>query len=367
MSITLDKAAGDVTTHEHVPAGLQVSGLTHAFGERTVVRDVSFSVPHGGVHSLLGPSGCGKTTTLRLIAGLETVQHGQIRIDDAMVAGDVFCIPPENRQVGLMFQDFALFPHLRVEDNIGFGLRRLPAAERARRVRELLDRVGLSDRARDYPRTLSGGEQQRVALARALAPSPRLMLLDEPFSALDAHLREQLRDEVMGILRREGTPTLMVTHDADEALRLSDRVHVMQHGRIVQSDNPAGLFANPANAFVAGFFGPINRFKSWVVEGAVDTPLGKLPAANIAHGRAVDVVIRPEALRPCANAKSGDVSVRVGAIRDMGMVRLLDLELPGGVPLIAREYGAAACCAHPGATVGVELDRRHCFVFEASQ
>ncbi len=259
--------------------GLEVEALRHAYGERTVLREVDLSLAPGEVHCLVGPSGCGKTTMLRLIAGLEPVQSGRIVIDGEVVAEPGYASAPEARRVGLMFQDFALFPHLRVLDNVAFGLRGLDHRARRRRALELLAQVELDAHADSYPHMLSGGEQQRVALARALAPKPRLMLLDEPFSSLDAMLRAHVRDDAIALLRTAGTPVLMVTHDADEAVRVADRIHVMQDGRMLQHGTPAELYAHPANPFVAGFFGPLNRYKGWVVGGAGQH------AARAARGR----------------------------------------------------------------------------------
>jgi iron(III) transport system ATP-binding protein len=224
-----------------LPQDLTVEQLSHAYGSRLVVREVSLSLPPGEVHCLVGPSGCGKTTILRLIAGLETLQGGRIAIGSELLAAPGRGLPPEERRIGLMFQDFALFPHLRVLDNVAFGLRGMSGRERRKRAQELLAQVDMSGHAASFPYMLSGGEQQRVALARALAPRPRLMLLDEPFSSLDATLREQVREDCIAILRASATPVLMVTHDADEAVRVADRIHVMQEGRILQSGSPAEL------------------------------------------------------------------------------------------------------------------------------
>jgi len=274
-------------------AGLTVEGLRHAYGQRLVLQDVGLSLSPGEVHCLVGPSGCGKTTILRLIAGLEPIQGGRIAIDGEVVAEPGYACAPEARRVGLMFQDFALFPHLRVIDNVAFGLRGLDGRARRRRAEELLAQVDLGGHAQSYPHMLSGGEQQRVALARALAPRPRLMLLDEPFSSLDATLREQVREDAIAVLRRAGTPVLMVTHEAEEAVRIADQIHVMLDGRIIQSGTPAQLYARPASPFVASFFGPLNRFKGWVVAGMVSTPLGSLEVAELPDGTPVEIVLNP--------------------------------------------------------------------------
>ncbi len=345
------------------PAGLEVEGLCHAYGKRTVLREVSLGLGPGEVHCLVGPSGCGKTTILRLIAGLEPVQKGRILIAGEVVAEPGYARAPEMRRVGLMFQDFALFPHLRVLDNVAFGLRGLDSRARRHRAFELLAQVDLDAHADSYPHMLSGGEQQRVALARALAPKPRLMLLDEPFSSLDATLRTHVRDDAIALLRAAGTPVLMVTHDADEAVRVADRIHVMQDGRVLQHGTPAELYAHPASPFVAGFFGPLNRYKGWVVGGLVSTPLGPLEAADLADGTPVDVLIRPEGLRLLRDGGAAPCRFPVRRIRDLGTNRVLELELPDGPPLIVRMTSIADFCA--GDVVAVVVDPRQVYIYRA--
>jgi iron(III) transport system ATP-binding protein len=349
---------------EPVPAsGLWVHGLRHAYGQRRVVENVGLVVLPGEVHCLVGPSGCGKTTILRLIAGLEPLQGGRIVIDGGVVAEPGYALAPEGRRVGLMFQDFALFPHLSVLDNVAFGLRGLAGKGRKRRARELLAQVDMSGHAESYPHMLSGGEQQRVALARALAPRPRLMLLDEPFSSLDATLREQVREDAIAVLRRAGTPVLMVTHEADEAVRVADQIHVMLDGRIVQSGTPAQLYTRPASPFVASFFGPLNRFKGWVVGGTVSTPLGPIEGSELPDGTPVDVLIRPEAVRLLWDGGASPTRFRVQRIRDLGTNRLLHLELPGGPPLSVRLTSGAEFAE--GDTVAVEVDPSQVYVYRS--
>jgi len=344
--------------------GLQVEDLSHAYGERTVVRHVTIDLPPGEVHCLVGPSGCGKTTILRLIAGLEALQSGRIVIDGHVVAEPGTALPPEARRVGLMFQDFALFPHLRVLDNVAFGLKGHGGRDRRRRAQELLAQVDMAGHAESFPHMLSGGEQQRVALARALAPRPRLMLLDEPFSSLDATLREHVREDAIAILRAAGTPVLMVTHDADEAVRVADRIHVMQDGSILQSGSPAELYARPANPFVAGFFGPLNRFKGWVLEGKVSTPLGPVGARRLEDGSAVDVLIRPEALRLFKDQGEDGPRFCVRRIRDLGTNRVLELQVPDGPILTVRMTSSADF--ETGDEVAVEVDPHQVYVYPAA-
>ncbi|AKC88421.1 hypothetical protein WQ53_13950 [Pseudoxanthomonas suwonensis] len=253
-----------------------------AGGRRTVVEALSLRLPRGGIGCLLGPSGCGKTTVLRAIAGFEPLQAGRIVLDGRTVAGDGVDLPPERRRVGVMFQDYALFPHLDVAGNVGFGLRRLARDARAQRVRAMLELVGLATLAGRYPHELSGGQQQRVALARALAPAPDLLLLDEPFSNLDIHTRERLAGEVRGLLKATGTTALLVTHDQAEAFAMADGIGVMDRGRLLQWGDAATLYRTPADRMVAGFVG----------RGAL------VPAQTLGLPGTGDVLLRPEHLRP---------------------------------------------------------------------
>jgi iron(III) transport system ATP-binding protein len=344
--------------------GLLVDQLSHRFAGRLVVDRLSLAVGPGEVHCLVGPSGCGKTTTLRLVAGLEALQAGCIALNGRVLADPGGALPPERRKVGLMFQDFALFPHLRVGENVAFGLSGRDRAGRERRVAELLAAVNMGAYARAYPHTLSGGEQQRVALARALAPEPELMLLDEAFSALDTSLRAQVRDETLGLLRDAGTPTLLVTHDAEEAIRVGDRIHAMLAGRIVQSGTPAELYAAPVDPFVAGFFGPVNRFRGRVSQGTVQTPLGRAEAAGLGDGTAAEAIVRPEALTVRRPGTGGGTRARVLLKRDLGPVHVLRLGLADGSSVKVRQAGQTEAAV--GDEVEIDLDPRHLFVYPAA-
>jgi iron(III) transport system ATP-binding protein len=256
------------------------------------VDGLSLRVAEGEILALLGPSGCGKTTTLRLIAGLETPDSGTITLRGRSVAGPGHAVPPEERGVGIVFQDYALFPHLTVGDNVGFGLAR---AARRDRVAEVIDLVGLGGLAARYPHELSGGQQQRVALARALAPAPAVMLLDEPFSNLDADLRAQMRDEVERILRSSATTAIFVTHDQEEAFTLADRVGVLRAGSVEQLATPSQIYHRPATRFVASFVGAAD-FLPGVVSGlGIVTEVGTFAnVEQLALGGRVDVMIRPD-------------------------------------------------------------------------
>ena len=280
-----------------------MSGAIHLHGVQkayprgpVAVANLTLEVPEGRLLALLGPSGCGKTTTLRLIAGLERPDTGEVWIAGRQVAGGNTWVPPEQRQVGLVFQDGALFPHLTVAENIGFALASWPRDTRTRRVAQLLDLVGLGGLEPRYPHQLSGGQQQRVALARALAPHPTVVLLDEPFANLDATLRAELREEVAQILRAAGTTAVLVTHDQQEALSLADCVALMLDGQVAQSGTPQQLYTRPISRAVATFVGETNWLPGEAAGEQSMSRLGPLHLTMAACGP-VDLLIRPEQIR----------------------------------------------------------------------
>jgi iron(III) transport system ATP-binding protein len=270
---------------------VRAEGVSKQFGPTPAVVDASLCVDRGEVVALLGPSGCGKTTLLRLIAGFETPDAGAVDVAGRRVAGHGTWVPPEKRRVGMMFQDYALFPHLTVAENIGFGVDR---RRRGTRVREVSTRVGLEGLERRYPHELSGGQQQRVALARALAPEPELVLLDEPWSNVDPSLRSSLRDEIVALLRTLDVTTVLVTHDREEAFSIADRIALMRDGTVVQEGSPEVLYLSPASRWTAEFIGAGNFLPGLVHDGLVETPLGAFPANGAAGERAVEVLVRPE-------------------------------------------------------------------------
>ncbi len=279
-----------------LPPRLEIRNLRRRFGARVVVDDVSLMVQPGQVTCLLGPSGCGKSTTLRMIAGVEMQDSGEIYVDGDLICDTVYRVPAERRKIGLMFQDFALFPHLSVADNVAFGLKDTRAAKRAR-VAELLARVNLGWSIDKYPHQLSGGEQQRIALARALAPRPRIMLMDEPFSGLDNRLRDGIRDDTLAVLKEEDTAVLLVTHEPEEAMRMADEIALMRDGRIVQQGAPYNIFNAPVDKQAVAFFSDINVIQS-VSNGALtDTPFGQFLTPGFPDGQSVDVVFRPQHLK----------------------------------------------------------------------
>jgi iron(III) transport system ATP-binding protein len=270
---------------------LELKGLRKQFAHAraAAVERVDLALGEGELLALLGPSGCGKTTTLRMIGGFEVPDAGTIRLEGREIGH----LPPEARGIGFVFQDYALFPHLTVAENLAFGLRHLPLAERAARVAEMLALVGLAGLEGRRPHQLSGGQQQRVALARTLATRPRLILLDEPFSNLDARMRVETRQEVRRLLKETGSAGILVTHDQEEALALADRIAVMDAGRVVQIGTPDEVYRNPATAFVAGFIGRSNILRGTASGMDVQTAFGRLPLSRAATG-AVDLAVRPE-------------------------------------------------------------------------
>ncbi|PIB24343.1 Fe3+/spermidine/putrescine ABC transporter ATP-binding protein [Amylibacter kogurei] len=284
-----------MTQDTNETATLELRDISRRFGSRNVVDGLSLRLHAGQVTCLLGPSGCGKSTTLRIAAGVDQQTTGHVLINGELVSGDGQHLPPESRGIGLMFQDFALFPHLTVAKNVGFGIARDP--NRDVRVRELLGKVGLEDFGDKFPHQLSGGEQQRVALARALAPRPAVMLMDEPFSGLDNRLRDTVRDATLELLKSEGTAVLMVTHEPEEAMRMADQIALMRDGRIVQSGAPYNIYNSPVDRRAAAFFSDINVINGQVHGALTRTPFGDFLTPGIADGKDVEIVIRPQHLR----------------------------------------------------------------------
>ncbi|WP_417259185.1 ABC transporter ATP-binding protein [Celeribacter sp.] len=275
---------------------LEVRNLRREYAGREVVSDVSLKVTRGQVTCLLGPSGCGKSTTLRMIAGVDMQDSGEIYVDGNLVCDTIYRVPPEGRSIGLMFQDFALFPHLSVADNIAFGLKGSKSNKRAR-VEDLLEKIDLTRAIDQFPHELSGGEQQRVALARALAPRPSIMLMDEPFSGLDERLKDEIRDSTLDVLKAEGTAVLLVTHEPDEAMRMADEIALMRDGRIVQQGAPYNIYNAPVDKAAAAFFSDINVIRGKVKNAMVDTAFGAFLCPGRPDDTEVEIVIRPQHLR----------------------------------------------------------------------
>jgi len=344
-----------------MPDGLRMSNVSHDFGSAQVLKDISFDVAPGELVCLLGPSGCGKTTALRIAAGLEKLQQGSVSINDQLVARPGEYLEPEKRGVGMVFQDYALFPHLSVAKNIGFGLRSQNDVERKEAVERALRQVGMADYYNAYPHELSGGQQQRIALARALAPTPRVMLLDEPFSGLDVARRAELRDTTLHVLKNAGIATIMVTHDPEEAMYMADRIIVMNEGQVMQDGTPENLYFSPQNRFVASFFGEVNRFSGTVQSGVIATPLGKVSHDAFADGTKVEVLVRPEGLHVGEAMNGHDVLARVDAVRSLGEISLMHLSLHEGGHVHAR-VPRRLSLVNQG-SVAITLDPDMTFVF----
>jgi iron(III) transport system ATP-binding protein len=349
---------------------LILENVAQSYGRKQVPKDVNISLKAGQIGCLLGPSGCGKTTALRLIAGFERLESGAIYLDGKAVSHPGAQVPPEKRRVGLVFQDFALFPHLTVAANIGFGLGQAKGADREHRIREMLDLVGLVREAAAYPHQLSGGQQQRVALARALAPRPRLLLLDEPFSSLDVDLREKLALEVRDILNQEGITALLVTHDQHEAFAMADKVGVMHEGVIQQWDSPYKLYHQPANRFVADFVGQGVLLPGVVMSAhQVKIELGPLQCTKAGGkeggdclgfgiGAEVEVLIRPDdILHDDASPLQAEVERR--AFR--GAELLYTLRLPSGARVLTQVPSHHDHAI--GEKIGIRLDVDHVVAF----
>ena len=341
---------------------LDLTDIEIAYPPRRVIQDLSLRMECADIGCLLGPSGCGKTTLLRAIAGFEPLQWGSIRLEGVELSRPGWTLPPERRRIGMMFQDLALFPHLALADNVAFGLHGWKPAERRARAHDLLRLVGLDDDARRYPHQISGGQQQRVALARALAPRPRLLLLDEPFSSLDVTLREDLAREIRAILLREGIGGLLVSHDQFEAFAFADEIGVLREGRLLQWDSAYNLYHRPANRFVADFIGQGVLLPGRIEAGGrVSTELGEiagLPPVGCAPGDAVEVLVRPDdVIHDDASPLNAEVVER--AFR--GAEFLYTLKLPSGARLLCL---APSHHNHAlGQRIGIRLDIDHRVMF----
>ena len=315
------------------PLALRASGLVKRFGNNAVVDRVDLTAAQGELVALLGPSGCGKTTTLRLLAGFEELDAGTVEINDRIVAGPGAWEPPERRRIGMVFQDGALFPHMSVAKNVGFGLRR--SSNRRDLIADALRMVGLEGFEERMPHELSGGQQQRVALARALAPRPAVILLDEPFSNLDAELRASVRTEVRDILAAVDATAILVTHDQEEALSLADRVAVMWNGRIVQDASPEELYHRPASKTIGSFIGDAQFVTGTAAGRRVACELGELPTIGAVNGP-VDVMIRPESLRLTPPGEAALANATVLNRLFFGHDQVMKLKLDSGLVLRAR-------------------------------
>ncbi|WP_137937237.1 ABC transporter ATP-binding protein [Chitinivorax sp. B] len=342
---------------------LSLKQIAHAYSHRRIIDGLSLELAKGEIGCLLGPSGCGKTTVLRCIAGFEQIGAGEIELNDQTVASPNQSLPPQHRRIGMVFQDYALFPHLTVAGNVGFGLHRMDKNNQAQRVIELLEIVGLSSLSQAYPHQLSGGQQQRVALARALAPRPELILMDEPFSNLDVELRKKLSEEIRQILKDQGMTAILVTHDQSEAFAMADQIGIMQHGRIEQWDTPYNLYHRPASRFVADFIGegvflPGRVLRHDLLEIELGEIRGEMPE-TCCLGCTADVLVRPDDI---LHDDASPVKAKVINKAFRGAEFLYTLELESGdqvLSLVPSHHNHAM-----GEWIGIRLEIDHVIAFQ---
>ncbi len=333
---------------------LRISGITKSFGRAHVLKNIDLHIGDGEFVALLGPSGSGKTTLLRIIAGFEDADAGEIRIGNRIVVQNNLSVAPERRKVGMVFQDYALFPHLSVKDNVSFGLPR--SADRAGLVKMALEAVDMLEWIDTMPHQLSGGQQQRIALARALAPKPGIVLLDEPFSNLDPGLRAHVRADIRRIIRDAGATAILVTHDQEEALSMSDRVAVLLDGELRQYDNPYTIYQQPTTEDVARFVGDAHFIEGVITGDGIETEIGVLPIQGEGHeiGSTETVMLRPESVTVTPAPAGTLSSPRVKSVVFFGKDQLLEIQLPSGLIVVAR------CKTHvihsPGDPVEIRVD-----------
>jgi iron(III) transport system ATP-binding protein len=344
---------------------LDVKQLSHFFGEKEALINLNFSIEHNSIVSVLGPSGCGKTTLIRLIAGLEQIQNGEIFLEKSLVANKNLNVPPEKRSISYVFQDFALFPHMTVLENISF------AAGSKSNKKQLIDQVINLSKVENfldkYPHSLSGGEQQRVALARSIAVQPKLLLLDEPFSDLDINLKREIIDDTLHLINSLESSAIVVTHNAEEAMFLSDAILVMEKGKLIQIGTPHEIYFKPSNLYVASLFGETNIFRSKVIDNTCLTPLGRIKTSNLSNNQDVDVVVRPEAIKlnleksPLLNPNSG-VVVDSKFLGNSAIIHMtVNDEKNNKHHIHSKVMGNFL--PPPASSVSVTLDEDHVFIF----
>ncbi len=346
-----------------IASKLTLEAVGRSFARFRALDDVYLNADPGEIVSLLGHSGCGKSTLLRIAAGVDAPTSGRVLVDDREVASDKVFVPPERRSIGLMFQDYALFPHLTVLRNVMFGLTALDRKARQHEALAALGRVGLAHLGESYPHEISGGEQQRVALARAIVPRPGILLMDEPFSGLDSRLRDSVRADTLSVLRESGATAIIVTHDPEEAMRMSDRIALMRAGRIVQQGGAENLYDRPESLFVARFFSHLNELPGTVRSGRAMTRIGDFAAAGYGEGRDVTIAIRPQGvlLFPAAESEEGTPG-RIISRHFLGEIDLFDVAVDGwDTYLLARARAGNELV--PGADVRVRFAARDVLVF----
>ncbi len=346
-----------------IASRLTLEKVTRRFGRKIALQDIDLDVQPGEIVALLGQSGCGKTTLLRIAAGVDAPTSGRVLLDGREVASPTVFVPPEKRSVGLMFQDYALFPHLTVQKNVMFGLTALDRKARAEEARAALARVGLLHLADSYPHEISGGEQQRVALARAIVPRPGVLLMDEPFSGLDSRLRDSVRADTLSVLREAGATAVIVTHDPEEAMRMSDRIVLMRNGRIVQHGGAEDLYDRPNSLFVARFFSALNELPGSVSAGRAVTRIADFACRGHAEGAAVVVAIRPQGVRLATADETGEGTPgRIMSRHFLGEIELFDVAVEGADTYLLAKARAGDRLA-PGADVRVTFDERDVLLF----
>jgi iron(III) transport system ATP-binding protein len=343
-------------------AGLSFRDVVVRLGGNLVLDKLSFSIEPGEIVCLLGESGSGKSTILRVAAGIQPIESGEVRINQQIVSAPGLQIAPEKRGVGLMFQDFALFPHMTLLQNVAFGLEKLGKKEAHRQARTALKRVGLADREADYPHMLSGGQQQRLALARTIAPRPGIIMLDEPFSGLDARMRETVRGETLAVLRETGATGLIVTHDPAEAMLLGDRIALLRDGKLVQIDQSNAVYAAPVDLAAARFLTHLSEIKTVVHDGEVDTPFGKVPAPGRAEGQRAVVAIRTVGDVYLTKQGQGTPG-RIVSKREALGIDIIEVQIDGlNLPVRVRQ--PADDSVKVGNDVFLHLDKEHVLVFD---
>ena len=346
-----------------IASRLTLENVTRRFGRVTALDNVDLDVQPGEIVALLGQSGCGKTTLLRIAAGVDAPTSGRVLLDGREVASPTVFVPPEKRSIGLMFQDYALFPHLTVLRNVMFGLTALDRKARVEEAKAALGRVGLSHLADSYPHEISGGEQQRVALARAIVPRPGVLLMDEPFSGLDSRLRDSVRADTLSVLREAGATAIIVTHDPEEAMRMADRIVLMRRGRIVQQGGAEDLYDRPQSLFAARFFSALNELPGSVTAGRAVTQITDFACPGHAEGAAIVVAIRPRGVLLAAGSEAGaGTPGRIRTRHFLGEVELFEVAVEGLETYLLAKARAGDGLG-PGADVRVSFDERDVLVF----